>query len=699
MTDRVASSAAPNGDQIADIEVQPLHTNQQEMELQAFVSTMVGKFFKFDSNGKLLSISEVLTEDPSTNLMSLSKGRDETKSDPREIEMEKVACLIPESTNAWLYLPGSPMVNIFIAIFVICIQITSYISLTYFLASQRTDEISTRKESCYGENCDAFVPACLSFGTGGALTSVLLVGFLWADVVNTVSLMRHKCVWLTSSLIVLAELATAIVCGFLVAVYSESDFDAIGAAIGILFVHELDEKVFASMKVFDENVFDVRFATVKKIQALLLWVVTSLVIALAVGCRYEDGAFFGQCLESEYTCDSGECIWEGFVCNGVSDCSDESDEYDACNYTNTITCPGSDARTHEYVCAYYGYDRLANECHNIEPTYFMCESSGACIPYENRCNGVSDCDDGSDEGQAAFCPQTQLHIRCGNLNATLESDGYTQVWTGQFKCNNGQCIDAQYACDGVPNDCVDGSDEYPNFDKSRSTPWMVSCPYASMISCNTDEVLCKISGRCITKESVCNGIDDCADGGDENNCEFSCEKDVKNATSFQCGGNIAFINDTHIIPWFNSSAYNVSDLTIANDGDTDWDTLLSYSTGKCIPMQWRCDGTVDCEDGSDEKLCSLYSCGDDEYQCTNNGKCVPKTWLCDGTDDCGNAEDEMKQICQQNDIDPTAVDRCVDNGYHYTCDGCNTCCLYDYQLCDLEYDCPNGEDERDCTHA
>eukprot|EP01083_Nonionella_stella_P301177 1031815_1 len=121
--------------------------------------------------------------------------------------------------------------------------------------SSRRDEAQAMKETCYGPHCEDPTALCMSFDTGG-LTSILLVGFIWADVVNTLSLM-FKCNkdprWFIASIFVLVELLTAIVCGFLVGVYSETEFDAIGGAVGILFVHDLDEKVYASMEVFRET--------------------------------------------------------------------------------------------------------------------------------------------------------------------------------------------------------------------------------------------------------------------------------------------------------------------------------------------------------------------------------------------------------------------------------------------------------------
>ena len=45
-------------------------------------------------------------------------------------------------------------------------------------------------------------------------------------------------------------------------------------------------------------------------------------------------------------------------------------------------------------------------------------------------------------------------------------------------------------------------------------------------------------------------------------------------------------------------------------------------------MSWKCDGHVDCDDGSDEpNTCAPATCPDDYFRC-NNTKCIPKRWTC-----------------------------------------------------------------------
>ncbi|XP_065207242.1 uncharacterized protein LOC135836375 [Planococcus citri] len=77
-----------------------------------------------------------------------------------------------------------------------------------------------------------------------------------------------------------------------------------------------------------------------------------------------------HCENWQFACKNGQCSAKPFICDGLKDCSDGSDEtYEQCRNTTSMKC-----------------DKNRFQCHY-----------GACIKSEYKCDGLKQCIDGSDE--------------------------------------------------------------------------------------------------------------------------------------------------------------------------------------------------------------------------------------------------------------------------------------------------------------
>ncbi|VDN21512.1 unnamed protein product, partial [Cylicostephanus goldi] len=118
---------------------------------------------------------------------------------------------------------------------------------------------------------------------------------------------------------------------------------------------------------------------------------------------------------------------------------------------------------------------------------------------------------------------------------------------------------------------------------------------------------------------------------------------------------------------------------------TQFDCKTTSDSERCIPVEWLCDGLKDCKNGLDESHCSyLHKCPTGDFIC-RTGECVSGRYKCDGEADCRGAEDEKG--CDYSDK-AAAVAR-----YHFASWGF----ICDHDELPGAYDCPLGDDERNCT--
>ncbi|XP_060870478.1 modular serine protease-like isoform X1 [Metopolophium dirhodum] len=189
-------------------------------------------------------------------------------------------------------------------------------------------------------------------------------------------------------------------------------------------------------------------------------------------------------------------------------------------------------------------------------------------------------------------------------NPLIEKRQTESCSVNMFSCINEECIDASSICDGVA-DCSDKSDET----QSLCAPLFKTCPGSAF--------RCKY-GACVSKNAKCNGRKDCVDGSDEQLPE--CKK---------LGLSIP------------SSPTRPQQTQVASQAKCLPREEYRCTSGQCIDVTSICDGTSDCNDGSDEtsELCKSRVCPTSTFTC-NYGACISKQRKCDGSQQCADGSDE-----------------------------------------------------------
>lgn len=249
-----------------------------------------------------------------------------------------------------------------------------------------------------------------------------------------------------------------------------------------------------------------------------------------------------------------------------------------------------------------------------------------------------------------------------------------------FQCpgRQGKCLSLNRRCDKVV-DCVDAVDEIDcnkNTNKHREFNNTNQIPTNNLTVSNDERQSSLDLQNGESPSSTLNSTT----SHDFETTTFSSNSFNSSSNSFNSSSKTIDLSTNKTSSSFNSSTQaNASSNTTELTNSTTEEFILPDEPKhfscirfiQSIPLEFKCDGFIDCEDASDEENCT----------CKDKLRYILPPALCDGYIDCPDKSDEEDcNYCKENEFKCSRSDKCISLD----------------KKCNMIDDCPFGEDELDC---